>query len=268
MGLIDAALADLRTLDELAARPTALGRVDPRAKVLATLAFVLVAVSFERHAVSALLPLAAFPLLMAVWGEVPAGAVWRKLRVAAPLALMIGLADPWLDRRPWPLVGEWMLAAGWWSFASIMLRFVLTVSAALVLVAGTGMLPLCVALSRLGVPPLFTTQLLLLWRFAFVLGEEAQRLGTARALRALGRRPTLADYGPMLGQLLLRALARAQRVHEALRARGFDGALRPGRPLCWRWRDTAFLAGWGVWFALARFCDLPRALGQWLVGGP
>lgn len=266
MGVIDTALADLRTLDELAARPTALSRIDPRAKLLVTLAFVLAVVSFEPHAVSALLPLAVFPVAMAALGEVPAGAVLRKVLVAAPLAVMVGLANPWLDTAPWPVAGGVTLAAGWWSFASIVLRFVLTVSAAMVLVGGTGMMALCAGLARLGVPRVFTTQLLLLWRFAFVLGEEAQRVGTARALRALGRRPTLADYGPLAGQLLLRATSRAQRVHEALQSRRFDGELRTGRELRWRGADSVFLAGWCALFAALRMADLPRGLGVWLMG--
>ena len=266
MGVIDAALADLRSLEDLAARTTALSGIDPRAKVLATAVFIGVVVSFERHAVAAMLPLAAFPLLMAALGQVPARAVLRKLAVAAPLVLMIGLANPWLERTPWTLVPGITLAAGWWSLASLMLRFALTVSAALVLVASTGMMPLCAALSRLGVPRVFTTQLLLLWRFAFVLGEEAQRMSTARMLRALGRRAALRDYAALVGQLLLRALARAQRVHEALLARGFDGTLQPRQALCWRGRDTVFVTGWCALFLAVRAFDAARWLGGWVLG--
>ena len=140
-------------------------------------------VSFERHAVTALLPLAVFPVVLAVLGDVPAAPILRKLALAAPFALMVGLFNPWLDRTPVVVFGDTTLAAGWWSFASIVLRYALTVGATLVLVAGTGMFALCAALARLGVPRLFTVQLLFLYRYAFVIGAEAARMTTARELR-------------------------------------------------------------------------------------
>jgi len=269
MGLLDAALADLRSLDELAARDTPLARLDPRAKVITTLFFIVVVVSFERHAVAALLPLAIFPLVLAVLGDVPARPILRKLALAAPFALMVGLFNPWLDRAPIVVFGDTTLAAGWWSFASILLRFALTVGASLVLVAGTGMFALCAALARLGVPRVFTVQLLFLYRYAFVIGAEAARMTTARQLRCAGRRAAIDSYGPLLGHLLLRTFDRARRIHLAMTARGFDGELRSLRTLRWQPRDTRFVLGWCSAFALLRTVDLPQWIGATLLGlGP
>ncbi len=266
MSRIDAALRDLRTLEELAARDTPLTRIDPRAKALATIAFIVTVVSFDRYRVAALLPLAAFPLVLAALGDVPAAPLVRKLAAAAPFALLVGIFNPLLDRAPMVELGGTTISAGWVSFASILLRFALTVGAALVLVAGTGMHTLCAALGRLGVPQVFTAQLLFLFRYAFVLGAEASRMATARELRACGQRLPLAAYGPLLGHLLLRAFERAQRIHLAMRARGFDGQLRSLRSMRWQRRDTAFLLAWCAFFALARAVDLPQALGRALLG--
>jgi cobalt/nickel transport system permease protein len=188
------------------------------------------------------------------------------LLLAAPFAVMVGLFNPLLDRAPMLALGDTTIAGGWVSFASILLRFALTVSAALVLVACTGMHTLCAALGRLGVPRVFTAQLLFLFRYAFVLGDEAARMTTARALRAGGRSATLASYGPLVGHLLLRAFERAQRVHLAMTARGYDGELRSLRELRWSARDTRFVLGWCAFFALARWVDLPQWLGAALVG--
>jgi len=266
MSRLEAALRDLRSLEALAGRDTALARIDARAKVLATLVFIVVVVSFDRYTVAALLPLVAYPVLLAVMGEVPAAPVLRKLLVAAPFAVLVGLANPLVDRTPMLALGETAISGGWVSFASILLRFALTVSAALVLVAGTGMHTLCVALARLGVPSVFTAQLLFLFRYAFVLGAEAARMGTARTLRAGGRRARLADWAPLIGHLLLRAFERAQRIHLAMTARGFDGELRSLRSLRWSSRDTAFVLGWCLFFVLARAGDLPQTLGRLLLG--
>lgn len=266
MGLLDAALADLRTIDESAARDTTLARIDPRAKLVTTFVFVVTVVSFEAHVVAALLPLAVYPLALAAMGEVPAAPILRKLALASPFALMVGLFNPWLDRTPVALWGDVTLAAGWWSLASILLRFVLTVGAALLLVAGTGMAALCAGLARLGAPRIFTVQLLFLWRYAFVIGDEAARMERARALRSGGRRAGLRSQAPLLGHLLLRAIGRAGRIHQAMTARGFDGELRSLRTLRWQPRDTRFLLGWCAAFVLLRAVDLPQWIGAVVLG--
>ena len=267
MSRIDAALRELRSLDALAARDTPLTRLDARAKVIATLAFIVIVVSFERYAVAALLPLAAYPVVLAVLGDVPAAPLVRKLLLAAPFAVLVGAFNPLLDRAPMLAFGEIAVAAGWVSFASILVRFALTVGAALVLVAGTGMHTLCAALARLGVPQVLTAQLLFLFRYAFVLGGEAARMAAARELRSGGRALALSAYGPLLGHLLLRSFERAQRVHLAMVARGFDGELRTLRAPRWSSRDTAFVLVWCAFFVLVRTVDLPQALGRLLLGG-
>ncbi len=267
MSRLDAALAGLRQLDCLASRDTPLARVDPRAKVVVTLAFVVAVVSFDRYAVSALLPFALYPLALAALGEVPYRWLLSRLAFAAPFAVLVGLANPWFDRAPVAIAGDVAIAGGWVSFASILLRFALTVGAALAVVAGTGMHTLCAALGRLGAPNVFTSQVLFLYRYAFVIGGEASRMATARGLRGGEGAPSLAVYGSLAGHLLLRSFERAERIHRAMRARGFDGELRAPRPHAWRTADTAFVAFWCAFFALARAVDLSLLLGRALTGG-
>jgi cobalt/nickel transport system permease protein len=267
MSRIDAALRDLRSLEALAARDTPLARLDARAKVIATAAFIITVVSFERYTVAALLPLAAYPVALIALGDLPIASLARKMLVAAPFAVLVGVFNPMLDRAPMLLAGDVTVAAGWVSFASILVRFALTVSAALALVAGTGVSALCAALARLGVPNVFTAQLLFMFRYAFVLGAEAARMSAARELRSGGRSLALSAYGPLLGHLLLRAFERAQRIHLAMMARGFDGELRTLRMLRWSARDTAFVVAWGAFFVVVRAIDLPMLLGRVLLGG-
>jgi cobalt/nickel transport system permease protein len=261
------ALDDLRSLDGLALRDTSLARRDPRAKLVATALFVITVVSFDRYSVAALLPLALYPTVLAVQAELPWRTLWRALWLASPFVLMIGLFNPLLDRAPMLLVAGAQISAGWISLAAIVLRFGLTLGALLVTVAGTGMHPLCAALERFGVPRVFTAQLLFLHRYLLVLAGEAVRLDTARTLRAGGRRRMgLAVYASLLGHLLLRAFARAQRIHQAMLARGFDGELRVIH--AWRWQpaDTLFLCGWCGFFLGVRLLDLPAAIGMLLTG--
>jgi cobalt/nickel transport system permease protein len=261
-------LDDLRSLDALAARDTTLQRRDPRAKLLATLLFIVTVVSFDRYSVAALLPLALYPTVLAAQGELPPRLLLRTLWLASPFALMIGIFNPLLDRAPLLAIGGVAVSGGWVSLASILLRFGLTAAAAVVLVAGSGMPALCAAMSRLGMPQVFTVQLLFLYRYLFVLAGEAQRMTTARELRAGAgaARMSLAVHASLLGHLLLRAFARAQRVHAAMLARGFDGELRLAGPWRWRLADTLFIVGWCAFFVAVRRVDVPNLIGALLVG--
>lgn len=267
MSRLESALADLRLADTLAARDTPLARLDPRAKLVTTAAFLVAVVSYDRYAVPALLPFLLYPVALVSMGEVPWRWLARKLAIAAPFAILVGIANPFLDTAPREFTPGLALPGGWISLTSILLRFGLTVSAALAVVAGTGMHALCAGLAAFGTPRVFTAQLLFLWRYAFVLGGEGARMATAREARGARGSPSLTEYGSLAGHWLLRAFERAERIHLAMLARGFDGRFRPLRELRWTARDTLFVAGWVGFFVVARLVYLPNLLGQLLTGG-
>ena len=73
-------------------------------------------------------------------------------------------------------------------------------------------------------------------------------------------------YGQILGQLLLRTYARAQRIYNAMLCRGFDGRVRTMRVLKFNARDYAFIFGWSAVFLLFRLYNVPLLLGQLVTG--
>jgi cobalt/nickel transport system permease protein len=256
-------LSSLQRLDLLARQDTLVHRVDPRAKVLVTAVFVLCVVSFDRYEVLGLLPFVLFPIVMAGEGGVPFGLLGRLLLAVSPFALLLGAFNPLLDRELVAVAGGWEVAGGWVSYASILLRFLLTAGAALVLTATTSFDGICLALQRMRVPDVLVTQLLLLFRYVFVLGDEAGRMAQARRLRSVGQRGMGRHvYGQMLGQLLLRTVARAQRIYLAMKCRGFEGEIRVARRLRFGVVDLLFVLGWISVFLVFRLVDVPLALGR------
>jgi len=257
---------DVGRIDELGRLDTPVHRLDARAKAVTVLAYIACVMSYHRYEVVALAPLALFPIVMSSLGRIPWGFLWRRMLVAAPFVLAVAVFNPLLDRAQVTALGPIGISGGWLSFSSIMLRFVLTVSAALALIACTGIYDLCSGMERLGLPGIFASQILFLHRYLFVLGDEAQRL--ARGLAVRGFRPRvlrLRVYGSLLGHMLLRSVARAERIYCAMVARGFDGTIRTQRPGMLRLSDAAFVFGWAGYFAAARAWNLSALLGDWLV---
>ncbi len=262
MASFDAALFDLGRLDSLSYGESIVHRLDPRSKLLATVAFVLVVVSFPRYEVIALLPLFFFPIIMAILADLPIGFVVRKLAIVSPFAIFIGIFNPLLDRQVFFELGPLAITGGWLSFGSVMIRFVLTVGAAIILIATTSFPGVCAALERLRVPRLFVVQMMLLYRFIFVLVEESLRLMRAMNLRRFrGKGPHIRLFVRLLGTLFLRTMDRAERVYWAMRSRGFDGEIRVLKRSTFGGRDLAFLSVSVTAFVLIRFFNIAEVFG-------
>lgn len=253
-------------MDELGRMDSPVHRLDARAKAVVTFVFIGVVMSFPRHAIAPLTPFLLYPVALVSLGRIPVRFLARKLLLAAPFALAVGLFNPLLDRQPVMAIGPLAISGGWVSFGSLLFRFLLTVGAALALVACTGMNRLGAALERLGVPRVFVVQLLFLYRYLFVVSDQAVKMKRSADLRSAGRPLRLRVYGAMVGHLLLRSMDRAGRVYRAMVARGFDGEVRVLRPSAFRWPDAVFVAGCLLLFVSARVWNLAEGFGRLLTG--
>jgi cobalt/nickel transport system permease protein len=265
--VMQTSMLDIDRLDRLGDLDTPIHRLDPRAKLLTAMVFLIMVVSFPKHTVSALVPFFLFPVVLATVGRLPLRYLAGKMLIVAPFALLVAVGNPFLDREIVLRLGSLPITGGWLSFLSVLLRIALTAGVALVLIGVTSFRGLCSALRRCGVPKLLTVQLLLFYRYLFVLGDEATRMLRARRLRSFnGRGMGLVTYHSLLGHLLLRTLERAKRIHLAMLSRGFTGEI----PWLRGWRlglaDLLFVLAWCAAFLLFRLVDVPRTLGQWIIG--
>jgi cobalt/nickel transport system permease protein len=133
-----------------------------------------------------------------------------------------------------PGLGWKVTEPGMIRFLSILVRSWLAVQAAILLTATTRFPDLLWALGALRFPQPLVSTIGFMYRYLFVLADEALRMIRARAARSAqvpGRaRPPIRWHGrvagSMVGSLFLRALARSERVYAAMLARGYDGHMR------------------------------------------
>jgi cobalt/nickel transport system permease protein len=263
MSLIDNNFFDIRYLDTLAQGDSRIHRLDPRAKLITTLLYILTVVSFDKYTVTGLLPFVIYPIVLLAAGNLPPVYLLNKLLLVAPFAILIGLFNPIIDRSVYLHVGSIGITGGWISFISLLLRFVFTVGTVLVFIALTSFNGLCLALEQLRVPSIFIVQLLFLYRYLFVLMEEALRMSRARTLRAVNSSGIeLRVFGTLVGHLLLRTLNRAERIHLAMCCRGFDGHMRLRRPSGFGTRETVFVLFWFSLFLTMRVYNIPQVIGS------
>ena len=259
---------DIGYMDTLACGDSALHRLDPRAKLVATLVFIVMVVSFDKYAISALTPFFIYPIFLISLGGLPAKYLAKKVLAVSPFAVLVGIFNPVMDTSALFYIGPYGVSGGWVSFISIILRFILTVSAALILISLTGFNAVCAALLRFGVPRPFVVQLLFFYRYIFVLADEAERMLRARSLRAPNSKAVVFNvFIQLAGNLLLRTLARAERIYRAMRCRGFDGHIHLIRRMKIGTPEFLFLAGWSLVFIFFRYFNIPLKLGQLITGG-
>lgn len=253
---------DIRYVDSLAEGDSPLHRLNPGAKLVTTLAFVLAVVSFGKYTVAGFFPFFLYPVVMITLGDLPAGYLLKKVLLVSPFAVLVGIFNPLMDRQILWHVGAFGISGGWISFLSILLRFSLTVLAALILVSVTGFPAVCRSLRQFGVPRPLVVQLLFFYRYIFILVREGERMERARSMRSFGKRGMgFRTFVSLIGHLLLRSLDRAERIYLAMRCRGFDGEIRMVRQTRAGWKDVGFVSGWLLFFILFRIHDVPHWIG-------
>lgn len=241
-------------LDPYQATGSLIHSMDARVKFILTLAFILTA---------ALTPVGAWPvytllftLMIAVeiLSELGVGYVLKRAVLALPFVLAALPVIFTVESAPWfsiPL-GRWTLtvySAGVERFLSIALKSWISVQAAIVLAASTPFPDLLAAMRAVHVPRLLVAIFGLMWRYLFVLADEAMRLLRGRAARSgHSDQPDLKPGGKltwrariaggMAGNLFLRAFERSDRIYVAMLSRGYDGEVRatampPLSPASW-----------------------------------
>jgi len=262
MASIQSAVLDLKKLDLMANGTSAIHRLDARAKVLVTLVFVICVVSYSRYELTALLPYVVFPVAVVSLAGLPPSFILGKIALICPFILAVGIFNPFFDRELLLQIGPLGISGGWISFASILVRSVLTVGAAFILVGVTGFTTVCQALERLGMPQVFAVQLLFLYRYIFVLAEESDRATRARELRSCGKKgQEMHSFGSLAGHLLLRTWQRAERIHMAMLARGFTGKFHASRRSRFGAPEIRFILTWSALFIFLRLQNASELLG-------
>lgn len=238
--------------DRYLERQSAVHRLDPRVKVVVTVGFIVSVALLPDGAWAAYL--AAFALVMAVAlaAMLSPWLVIRRSLVGLPFLLAaVTLLFTVPGRVVWagPL-GLEMTDAGLLRFSSIVLRSLISLQAAVLLTATTRFPDVLHALRHLKVPAILVAIIAFMYRYLFVLADEAARLLRARAARSghlPGRRSggsitwRATVTGHMAGQLLVRSLDRSDRVYQAMLARGYRGEMLTLAPHAMHRHDWAVL---------------------------
>ena len=224
-------------LDVYQHREGLIHRLDPRVKILASLFFILTAVSLPEGAWLSFGILLAILILLSGAAQLGMFYTVRRAFVALPFVLA-ALAIPFMTPGSalWviPGLGWTVTIAGLIRFLTIVARTWIAVQAGILMSATTGVADLLWGLDELRIPRLIVAIVGFMVRYLFVLADEVLRMRRARASRSPKlpgvKRPGALWQGRvagmMVGSLFLRSLERSERVHAAMLSRGYNGEMR------------------------------------------
>ncbi len=217
-------------IDRYAALDSPLHLLEPRTKLIAFTALIVAVLCIPMSSGSLFIAyFFATAILMGI-SQVPLNYILGRILVILPFIVLASLAVPWRGYQ-----GLWVL----------FVRAILCLILLILLTNTTRFVELLRGLRKLGCPQILVMNLSFLYRYLFVLTEEAMRMKQARDCRRVGRAPFREEIkllSSMLGALLMRSFERAERMHSAMLSRGYAGDFPVVSPKRFSWHDLVFIS--------------------------
>ena len=217
-------------------------RLDPRAKIVGLAGITVFAVSTTAPAVFTVCAVAL--AAMAAASRISPRIVWSRVRVVLPVVVFVAAFVPFVRGGPSVDVGPLALSeAGLTTFALVTVKASIGAVGAVLLAATTSFPDILHGLERLRAPRLLVVIAAFMYRYAFVIADEARRMRAALAARAYRPRHLgeVAALGRLVTGLFLRSYERGERVYLAMLARGYAGAMPRFGVLRFGRADVVFL---------------------------
>ncbi|MEM2046580.1 MAG: cobalt ECF transporter T component CbiQ [Candidatus Jordarchaeales archaeon] len=242
-------------------------RLDPRVKILASVALILSAISVDGFTYILLLACAVSILLFA--SKLPKIAfLFRSLPFTIFSSLVVSPIPFVTPGIPAAIIQVSLITLtptfeGVYRAVTFVFRVWVCIASALLLTFTTRFPDIMAGLRRLGVPSLLSSMILITYRYAFLFADEALKMLQAKELRTFRKEGFLErvrGIGRITGCLFVRAYEKGEETYYAMILRGFQGGEIPlNAKLKLGLSDIIFVV------AVAAFCFTVVLLG-W--GGP
>ena len=242
---------------------TLIGGIDPRARIVAAAGFAVATVACSWIPVLIAALVAALGTMLVA--DMPIRRTLKRMAAMDTFIIFILILLPFTVPGE-PLFTVWGMAAsreGLLQAVTIALKANAVILMLMALVGTMEATTLGHALHTLRVPATLVHLLLFTIRYVDVLHAEYLRL--RMAMRARGFAPsnrlhTYRSFGYLIGMMLVRAVERSERILEAMKCRGFTGAIPLLATFTFSRRDTVFAILMGGLIAMLLTVEISHAL--------
>ncbi len=241
----------IRLIRTMKSTNSLLEKLDPRTKIVSFLSIILcmILTPITRTRDFGLY----FLLILAIGfcSKITPGQILKKVCILIPFILFIAMFVPFLKEGNVCLlleIGHWkfdITYEGVWTFLNIIVKSTLSIFLLVIATSTTAFPDFLKGLDMLRVPRLLVMLMSFMYRYIFVLIDEARRLMRARSLRYFGSRymEQFRAMGYMIGVLFIRTFERAERIYGAMIIRGFSGEILSVKRFRFSSLDILFMVG-------------------------
>lgn len=262
MSKIDDAMRQLHTVDALAVRNTFLTGVHPVGRLLVTALYLIALLSFPAQNLAGVLSMAIYIIIVYQLGQLSIESAIKHLWGLFLLLLLVGIANPLLNREVLTYWGSLPVTEGMLSFITLFLKGGLALLSAYGLMATMGMTAFCYGLQCLHLPQTLIVVVMLIYRYIMLLLKEVKRRTLAYSMRAPGQKGVhFHAWGPLVGGMLLGSIDRAEVVYDSMQLRGFQGKFQMEyRGVLWG-RTMGYCTAMAVLILILRFVPVFEMVG-------
>ncbi len=265
MSTITDSMNTINSLEEMADGNTIIHHLHPMVKLITTMLYLVLVISFNPYNITGLMVFAFYPVILMALAEIPYKPLLKRLLIALPFSFFAGISNVIFNQNLALMIGPVPITFGFISFVSIMVKTVFTVMAVLILIATTSLPKISYQLLSIKVPKIIVEQIMLTYRYISVLLDQVSNMYTAYILRAPDSKGIkMKDMGIFVGQLLLKSFDRAENIYVAMKCRGYDGNYLYAKPNPIQKNDWIFLVSVCVVLCLMRFFDLSQFIGSFI----
>jgi len=266
MATIAHKLHEIDSLNTLQQRNQWMNKIHPLVKFALSIFYIIVTMSVGKYQLDKMLVLAIYPIFAYQLADLSIGHALERMKLILPLVLAVGIFNPFFDKIPVYEISGIVITSGMISMVTLMLKGIYTVLAAYLLIATTSIEEICYAMQLLHFPAILITVFLLIYRYIFIMGEEAERIMTAYQLRAPSQKGlNYKAWGPLVGQWLIRSMDRAGLVYDSMMLRGFKGTFATRRKYHVHSTSIIYFVVWVVALGVLRWTDIITLLGSLFV---
>lgn len=266
MANIKNSILHINSLEDLTQKNTIIHRIAPIAKLITTVFYMILVISYQPYEISGLIPYIFYPVLLMTLGELPLFPLIKRLIIALPFTLLVGISNVIFNREIVLYVWSFGITEGMLSFCSILIKTVLTVLMVLILISTTSMNDIIYTIIDLKIPSIIVLQIMMTYRYIGILLNEVSTMYYGYRLRAPKEKGIkLKDMAPFLGQLILRSFDRAERIYNAMKCRGFSGDMPIAMKRKLSQKSFIYIITVSGILLLLRFINVSETIGNMLV---
>lgn len=238
-------------LDRYSDRKSVIHQIDPRIKIVIFFTYIIFVILTPAKYFTQFSAYLALILFVAVLSRVPLFYIFKSSLVIIPFSILIAIFIPFFKEGEIAGIYNFVIFQltvtynGLWILWNILIKSWLSVFAIIILSSTTKFSDLLKGLEKLFIPRVFLMILSFMYRYIFILMDEAMKMKCAWKSRYFGGKfiTQIKVFANIIGLLFIRAFERGERVYLAMCSRGFKGKVIILNPLRVKLFDIFFAIG-------------------------